>query len=114
MDPKRLVKRGDTIRVCGRMLVETLSLLCNGEYYDPSETNNVGRRNLAPPMIDPYQNWVAVALSPRNRDEVESHTSSDQLPTSPLYKRFQPGGVVDECCRKPCSPSTLLSYCRTD
>lgn len=24
----------------------------------------------------------------------------------------QQRGVVDECCRQPCSPSVLISYCR--
>ncbi|GFS78750.1 ilGF domain-containing protein [Nephila pilipes] len=108
LDPKRIMKRGD-IRVCGRMLTETLSLLCNGEYYDPSE-NNAGKRDLPTAILDPYQGWFAVALSTGPRED-GSQASSEELSTSQLYKRYQPG-VVDECCRKACSPSTLLSYCR--
>ncbi|GBN80609.1 hypothetical protein AVEN_146928-1, partial [Araneus ventricosus] len=114
MDPKRLMKRGNTLRVCGSELVNTLSLLCDGEYYDPNETNGVRRRSLIPAMIDPYQNWIAVALSSRARNEAEPHTSLDQLPTSPLYKRLQSRGITDECCRQSCSIANLLAYCRHD
>ncbi|GIY43441.1 hypothetical protein CEXT_760401 [Caerostris extrusa] len=38
------VQEGRHHRVCGRMLVDTLSLLCNGEYYDPSE-DRISKRN---------------------------------------------------------------------
>ncbi|GFQ84091.1 ilGF domain-containing protein [Trichonephila clavata] len=109
LDPKRIMKRGD-IRVCGRMLTDTLSLLCNGEYYDPSE-DRAGKRDLPPAILDPYQGWFGIALSSRPRSEDGPQSILDQLPTPQVYKRYQPG-VVDECCRKACSLSTLLSYCR--
>ncbi|CAL1295676.1 unnamed protein product [Larinioides sclopetarius] len=112
MDPKRLIKRGSTYRLCGTALTNALSLLCDGKYYDPNETNEVRRRNLLPAMIDPYQNWIAVALSSGARNEAQPDTSSDQLTTSPLYKRFQSGGVADECCRNQCTIANLQSYCR--
>ncbi|GFX98634.1 ilGF domain-containing protein [Trichonephila clavipes] len=100
--PKRIMKRGD-IRVCGRMLTDTLSLLCNGEYYDPSE-DRTGKRDLPPAILDPFQGWYALSSGQPNEAD-----QTDPLPQ--VYKRYQPG-VVDECCRKACSPSTLLSYCR--
>ncbi|GIX99707.1 hypothetical protein CDAR_616251 [Caerostris darwini] len=62
-------------------------------------------------VSDPFQNWIAVALSSQDRNEAGFQSVPDQLATPQLYKRFQ-AGVVDECCRKACSPSTLLSYCR--
>ncbi|GFY42086.1 hypothetical protein TNIN_259701 [Trichonephila inaurata madagascariensis] len=52
LDPKRIMKRGD-IRVCGRMLTDTLSLLCNGEYYDPSE-DRAGKRDLPPAILGEF------------------------------------------------------------
>ncbi|GFQ84092.1 ilGF domain-containing protein [Trichonephila clavata] len=105
LDPKRIMKRGD-IRVCGRMLTDTLSLLCNGEYYDPSE-DRAGKRDLPHAILDPFQGWYA--LSSGQPNEAGLQTGAEPLPQ--VYKRYQPG-VVDECCRKACSPSTLLSYCR--
>ncbi|GFX98641.1 ilGF domain-containing protein [Trichonephila clavipes] len=101
LDPKLIMKRSD-IRVCGRMLTDTLSLLCNGEYYDPSE-DRAGKRDLPPAILDPYQGWLALSSRPRSEDGPQS--------TPQVYKRYQPG-VVEECCRKACPLSTLLSYCR--
>ncbi|CAL1295678.1 unnamed protein product [Larinioides sclopetarius] len=115
MDPKRLVKRGVRARYCGSQLVDALSLVCGSAgYYDPYTNNSVGRRHLVPSMIDPYQNWFAIHLSSRDQNEAEFQTSLDQLPTSPLYKRLQPRGIIDECCRSPCSIYSLQSYCNNE
>ncbi|KAG8189505.1 hypothetical protein JTE90_008467 [Oedothorax gibbosus] len=103
LDPVRsLVKRGDNIRVCGRMLVDTLNMLCDGEYYDPSDEQSrlaIGKRSIAP--VDSYHDWIALTLR---------GASSNQERSQPPLQRYQ-RGVVDECCRKACSTSTLVSYC---
>lgn len=37
-------KRGNTIQLCGRVLAETLNMLCEGQYYDPEEENTISKR----------------------------------------------------------------------
>ncbi|KFM73534.1 hypothetical protein X975_00725, partial [Stegodyphus mimosarum] len=110
LEPKRLMKRGDTVRLCGRMLVETLSLLCDGEYYDPNEGNTRGKRNFGAEQvgIDTYPQWLAVALMSRNQLE-----ASQISPGLPPFNNRGSRGVADECCKKACSIRTLLSYCRS-
>ncbi|KAF8770870.1 Bombyxin F-1 like protein [Argiope bruennichi] len=112
MEKNRRVKRGSTIRMCGKNLVQTLSLFCNGEYYDPNENSNVQTRDVRYSLEDPIQIWIATTLSSIYRDEASSKTVPEHIPTSHLFKRYGQGGIVDECCRKACTPSVLLSYCR--
>ncbi|GBM20624.1 hypothetical protein AVEN_230220-1 [Araneus ventricosus] len=123
VEENRIVKRGSTIRACGRNLVQTLSLFCNGEYYDPNEDSNVQARNIPFSMEDPFQNWIAVTLSSRYRNEAGSETISEQVPISHLSKRFGQGTVQsagasvmvwDVCCWRVMGPlirlETTLGY----
>ncbi|XP_054716452.1 LIRP-like isoform X2 [Uloborus diversus] len=104
-----LEKRGD-IRLCGSMLVETLNVLCGGQYFDPNEGNSVrlNKRKDSSSWNDyrkpgeNYPRWFALLLS---------SSSYNKMSGSQLSNRYQ-RGVVDECCRKSCTPSVLLSYCR--
>ncbi|KFM73533.1 hypothetical protein X975_00724, partial [Stegodyphus mimosarum] len=108
LEPKLVMKRGNNVRLCGRMLVETLNLLCDGEYYDPGE-NRMGKRNFGTEQaeIDAFPQWLVLALTSKAQFEA-SQTNPD---LTAFHKRRQ-RGIVDECCRQSCTISTLLSYCR--
>ncbi|KAF8770869.1 hypothetical protein HNY73_018349 [Argiope bruennichi] len=111
MEKNRRVKRGSTIRMCGKNLVQTLSLFCNGEYYDPNENSNVQTRDVRYSLEDPIQIWIATTLSSIYRDEASSKTVPEHIPTSHLFKRYGQGGIVDECCRKACQRVHLADQC---
>ncbi|XP_054717533.1 LIRP-like [Uloborus diversus] len=86
-------------RYCGRQLVDILNLLCEGQYYDPfgsmfkrTAQDQELADNFYPPIplnYIPY-NGISNATFGRGR-----------------YKR----GIVEECCRKACSPNVLVTYC---
>ncbi|XP_055953482.1 insulin-like [Argiope bruennichi] len=106
MDPKRLVKREVTIQLCGRNLMATLDLLCNGRSIFLSDDNRVRKRT-----ADPYPVKDPVAYSTTERDGGGSGTASEHLLLSLISSSSESRGVVDECCRNRCSATTLISYC---
>ncbi|XP_015922745.2 bombyxin B-1 homolog [Parasteatoda tepidariorum] len=105
--PPTRMKR-DNIRLCGKLLVDTLSQLCHGEYYDPNDIGVISKRSYAPNPLDSYPQWLFSSLTSREQnDPVQS------VPGASIRHGRQVRGVVDECCLRSCSVLTLLSYCRT-
>ncbi|GIY39691.1 ilGF domain-containing protein [Caerostris darwini] len=84
------------IRICGKRLADFLHFLCQhyGGFHSPTTENSGSyyRRN-----------------APESQIESSVQEESEVLPAA-AARTFLPG-VVDECCRKQCTISTLISYC---
>ncbi|XP_035223267.1 LIRP-like [Stegodyphus dumicola] len=130
LEQKFLFKRNDNIKVCGRMLTQTLAILCEGEYYHPKEnssrTYRPQKRNYGtePIEIDSYPQWLLLSLMSKGQLDssllsllrpwmVKSQLEASQAyPEPSAFHKRKPRGVVDECCKKPCTFRELVSYCR--
>ncbi|CAN8023328.1 unnamed protein product [Ixodes persulcatus] len=93
-------------RRCGKILLEFMEFVCEGEFYDPYENTGpkrslIGQRlfPLVPPGIESTDKAPASGFL---RAE-----SASQL----LRKRNFQGGIVFECCYKACSIMEAQSYC---
>ncbi|KAF8774717.1 Bombyxin B-9 like protein [Argiope bruennichi] len=76
-----------TVRACGRSLSELLSFVCHGNYNEPSGTKRSDHELI---FDDKIVRPVEYILDRQLRVQ---------------------RGVADECCHRPCSFSTLRSYC---
>ncbi|GFU52959.1 uncharacterized protein TNCV_1142521 [Trichonephila clavipes] len=88
------VEKRSTVRACGRSLSELISFVCNGNYNGP----RAGKRNALYPM------QIRTGLF----DNSFLKTEDFYYPQTRVRR-----GVADECCHRPCSFSTLQSYCGT-
>ncbi|GFQ84832.1 hypothetical protein TNCT_58081 [Trichonephila clavata] len=79
-----------SIRICGKHLADLLHDLCrdHGGFHVPENKRN-----------DLYSRQV--------REESAAEQSEQQTHLSTVLQ----SGVVDECCRRQCTLSTLISYC---
>lgn len=81
-------------RYCGEKLTKTLKQLCLGIYNSPA-------KKLGPDFIfNSFSDFSG-----------ELDSSEDLDLSSPQKRNRIKGQIVDECCRKPCSYSTLMMYC---
>ncbi|KAL0822172.1 hypothetical protein ABMA28_004303 [Loxostege sticticalis] len=71
---------------CGRKLANTLAYFC------PAET----MKRSGPLSSEDYEGFDLSWLAPK---------------TDALVTKAKRGGVVSECCEKPCSLEELLTYC---
>ncbi|GFS55516.1 hypothetical protein TNIN_17401 [Trichonephila inaurata madagascariensis] len=83
-------KSVQSIRICGKHLADLLHVLCrdHGGFHVPENKRT-----------DLYSRQV--------REEFAAEQSEQQTHLSTVLQ----SGVVDECCRKQCTLSTLISYC---
>ncbi|GFU21772.1 ilGF domain-containing protein [Nephila pilipes] len=87
------VEKRSTVRACGRALSELLSAVCHGNYNGP----RTGKRSF------PYP----IEINGGMFDDSFLKTEEDFFHHQTRVQR----GVADECCYRPCSLSTLQSYC---
>ncbi|KFM83112.1 Bombyxin-related peptide A, partial [Stegodyphus mimosarum] len=94
-------KRG-RMKLCGRVLVETLAVVCHGIYHGPGmKRNNVYSADTIP-------NWEN---SFSESDEfVKPQTALDFFSISNVPRNTR-GGIADECCKNSCTLQELISYC---
>ncbi|GIX90422.1 ilGF domain-containing protein [Caerostris extrusa] len=72
---------GSTVQACGKSLSELLSLVCEGIYNEPEKRSF-------------------------------THNNDGLFQTEDFFLPMRLSrGVADECCHRPCSFSTLRSYC---
>lgn len=113
------------VRLCGRRLADLVWMICmdRGGLH-----SHMDRRALSTAR----RPFIIYRPSPQRRDgatvqrgasEEESGTSAEIVVTTAAPEHAMPparhyssssssgGGIVDECCRKSCSFSTLASYC---
>lgn len=107
-----------TVRLCGRRLADLVWMLCmdRGGVH-----SHMDRRALGAPRARPQQPFVIYRPSLPRRDGQGDDSSSDEQGTTAASitantyhhssGHSNGGGIVDECCRKACSFSTLASYC---
>ncbi|GIY39687.1 ilGF domain-containing protein [Caerostris darwini] len=89
------------VRMCGRRLADLLNFICekHGGFHAPrAKRDAADRTSNRTPVFEIFRP-VYRRSNPGNEatSEVEMSTSR--------------GGVVDECCRKQCTLTTLVSYC---
>uniref|UniRef100_A0A646QDY2 Bombyxin C-1 n=1 Tax=Hemiscolopendra marginata TaxID=943146 RepID=A0A646QDY2_9MYRI len=95
LSPHEIAIRSGNRRYCGSRLSDALEAVCKGEYQKPT--------NLKRMSIGRY-----LGLR-RNSDSDWSFSSPDFSDT--IFTNRQLRGVVDECCKNPCSYRQLTSYC---
>ncbi|XP_031622182.1 bombyxin B-1 homolog isoform X1 [Contarinia nasturtii] len=106
--------RGSTKKLCGRMLVDALALICNNEYetiIHPSKRSDElfeeYYSDQPSPLIDDlpvnYQTYAYLSKLVPDAPELRSRVRREWVARR---------GVYDECCRKPCTVQELKSYCR--
>ncbi|KAG8180377.1 hypothetical protein JTE90_025427 [Oedothorax gibbosus] len=88
----RLQKRS-SVRACGRSLSQLISFVCQGVYNEPVATKRNSQFML--PEID----WTSEG---NTIPEIDDYIF-------PMIRTRR--GVVDECCHRSCTFSTLRSYC---
>ncbi|XP_055928866.1 insulin-like [Argiope bruennichi] len=91
------------VRMCGRRLADLLNFVCgkHGGFHAPRTAREVSNRSSNKTSVV----GLLSTLSRRTLNSDNQGTAEIEM-TSNLR-----GGVVDECCRKQCSFTTLLSYC---
>ena len=94
---------------CGPKLSETLSRICNGIYNTRGEFSSLvicGKTlsHVCLPSSSDAHNGDQDPLSRFNYSISGPDEGSKRL------RR----GVIDDCCRRPCSPKTLRTYCSGD
>ncbi|KAH9409883.1 hypothetical protein TYRP_009628, partial [Tyrophagus putrescentiae] len=128
----RIVTRGGKQRFCGEMLVSALALVCKGNYrkrsgspfasnsnggapeladygYQSSENGGIngGNSNNGGAGSGSYLDFFDV-LKGASRSGSHGNVNGHELK---LFHQASKRGVVDDCCKKPCSTSTLGMYC---
>lgn len=104
-------QEAESIRLCGRRLADILSMICqrHGGFHAPRErrdvTNKASNKRAVIEVFKPVARRT-VLESPEYIPE--SHSNAETA------FAFQNDGVVDECCKKQCTFSTLVSYCAND
>ncbi|XP_015919841.2 bombyxin A-1 homolog [Parasteatoda tepidariorum] len=94
-----------SIKLCGSMLVDALATVCQNEYYDPAGRQLLTKKRNYAYVAENYPGYGDGSLT-EFEGFVDPQTALDFL-GQPRSTR----GVADECCRKSCSFSQLLSYC---
>ncbi|RZC41225.1 LIRP [Asbolus verrucosus] len=90
---------------CGPKLTETLALVCQGKYNSPS------KKSITDLMA--YNEYDELFPSESDEDSqldfpfLQKETANSFLPIR-LRRKV---GIVDECCKKPCSIRHLSLYC---
>ncbi|KFM78202.1 Bombyxin A-1-like protein, partial [Stegodyphus mimosarum] len=97
------------VRMCGRRLADVLSFVCGryGGFHAPRVRKDVSNRSS-------NKRTVIEILRPMMRRTTHSETENDFSGDSATEVDFAPSfqsGVADECCKKPCTLSTMVSYC---
>ncbi|XP_054716451.1 uncharacterized protein LOC129225935 isoform X1 [Uloborus diversus] len=84
-----LEKRGD-IRLCGSMLVETLNVLCGGQYFDPNEGNSVrlNKRKDSSSWNDYLTTRCQAPNCPTDTNEALLMSAAASLALPPCYCRI--------------------------
>lgn len=90
-------------RYCGKILADVLSLVCQGKYYSRYNKKSY-IENDSDEDYEYEQQYLEDARFPFK-------PKSNAAALVPAVFRRYTRGVHDECCKKPCSPSELLSYC---
>ncbi|XP_055928761.1 uncharacterized protein LOC129959889 [Argiope bruennichi] len=91
------------VRMCGRRLADLLNFVCgkHGGFHSPRATRGVSDRSSSKTSVVELR----FPLSGRTLNSGNQETAEIEMTSN-----FR-GGVVDECCRKQCTFTTLLSYC---
>ncbi|XP_060660606.1 probable insulin-like peptide 5 [Drosophila nasuta] len=92
-----------TVQVCGSALSDTLFLYCRGQ-FSGLPVHKRGSLDL----------FDYVEQQPGNEldlDDTMTHLSHGPAASSVLATRRLHRGVVDECCRKPCTYAEMSNYC---
>ncbi|RWS28908.1 hypothetical protein B4U80_13668 [Leptotrombidium deliense] len=110
--------------MCGKALADTLSLVCNKVFATPApQSKREDRLNsLYRDDLMWYPNYIhtnrfnGFKLN-RNSDNINNLDLNAGKPETPMNNEFvlrrKKRGVVDECCKNPCTLKTLKSYCST-
>ncbi|CAN7941328.1 unnamed protein product [Ixodes hexagonus] len=92
-------------RRCGKILLEFMEFVCEGEFYDPyagPKRSLIGQRLF--PLVSP---GIENADKAPSRGFLRGESASQLLGK----RNFQGGGIVFECCYKACSIMEAQSYC---
>lgn len=98
-------------RFCGKMITDSLALICDGEYetivpMEKRSDESFDEYNDQPAALNlpaKYQSYPYLAKIAPDTAAVRSRVRRDWISRR---------GVYDECCRKPCSVQELRSYCK--
>ncbi|GFT29557.1 ilGF domain-containing protein [Nephila pilipes] len=94
-------ENAEGVRMCGRRLADLLNIICekHGGFHAPR-----ARREVTDKAVN--KRSVIEILRPVARRSNEGTTPAEVE----MSQGFR-SGVVDECCRKQCTLTTLASYC---
>lgn len=124
-------------KFCGNHLARTMAVFCRGRYEgifdDYYKRSSDGASNgittdsddysfdIDPNLLDeipyifplwPLLHFGSRTASGNSRTMVTSVGKPRTRRASDEHQWYVQRGIADECCKKPCSISTLLSYCR--
>ncbi|RWR99340.1 hypothetical protein B4U79_18285 [Dinothrombium tinctorium] len=106
-------EKRNKVQVCGEKLLKAMSELCteynkrNFDYF----LNSGARGKWNDQLDEDYVTRLMENQLDLNEDRRNIFT---KLPSNVHYfTRISRAGIVDECCRKPCTVETLKLYCKT-
>ncbi|KAF8789983.1 uncharacterized protein LOC129961038 [Argiope bruennichi] len=97
-------ENAEGVRMCGRRLADLLNFICekHGGFHAPRAKREVFDRSTNKRSVVE----ILRPLSRRNSGNEGAAATTEVEMTTNLRN-----GVVDECCRKQCTLTTLVSYC---
>lgn len=106
-DSHRIETRAAKQHLCGEMLISALQLVCKGNYKKRNGQvlamdRFMGGEGQVPSMDQMFEMMKKVRPIPMTSKHDENMI---------LNKYRGKRGVVDECCKKPCTTATLQQYC---
>ncbi|CAG9797823.1 unnamed protein product [Chironomus riparius] len=116
-------ERNNPARYCGRRLNHVMKFVCKrevrgmiGPQYEKKSLDPTKDLDLSVFYNDRVDNYEE---DDSNKNRFKGNEFDDLLPFNDLaLSRFQARnrqrrGIIDECCRNPCSWSNLVKYCPT-
>lgn len=99
-------------RICGQQLTEALQYACRHRYASPTMNEKRSDTDYAYLSDEPLAD--SSPFSYQSMPFLANFGSAAAALRAPRVRRdywYLQRGVVDECCRKPCSAHQLKSYC---
>ncbi|CAL1263502.1 unnamed protein product [Larinioides sclopetarius] len=100
-------ENAEGVRMCGRRLADLLNFICekHGGFHAPRAKREVSDRSASKRSV--IEIFRPLSRRTLNNPGNEGAATPSEVEMTSSFR----SGVVDECCRKQCTLTTLASYC---
>ncbi|GBO34624.1 hypothetical protein AVEN_164978-1, partial [Araneus ventricosus] len=100
-------ENAEGVRMCGRRLADLLNIICekHGGFHAPGAKREVSDRSSNKRSV--IEIFRPLSRRTLNNPGNEGAAAASEVEMTSGFR----SGVVDECCRKQCTLTTLASYC---